>query len=57
VKFSAAVTVDFIVLGASTQLDREHKQRITAGNKTSARHYIWGKNGPVSGKSGVFYSW
>ncbi|MFM9451322.1 hypothetical protein [Streptomyces europaeiscabiei] len=57
VKFGAAVTLDGISVGASTQLDREHKQRITAGNKTSDRHYIWGKNGPVSGKPGVFYSY
>ncbi len=57
VKFSAAVTIDGLVLSASSQLDREHKQRVTAGNLTSARHYIWGKNGPVSGKPGVFYSW
>lgn len=57
VKFAAAVTLDGLAVGASTQLDREHKQRITAGNDKSDRHYIWGKNGPVSGKPGVFYSY
>ncbi|GAA3799555.1 hypothetical protein ACFS5L_25135 [Streptomyces phyllanthi] len=57
VKWSAAVTVEGIALGASTQLDREHKQRITAGERTVARHDIWGANGPVSGKPGVLYSY
>ncbi|MCP3822185.1 hypothetical protein NLX86_30075 [Streptomyces sp. A3M-1-3] len=56
VKWSAAVTAYGISLGASTQYDREHKQRITAGTQ-NARHDIWGHKGPVSEKPGVFYSY
>ncbi|WP_411119941.1 hypothetical protein [Streptomyces sp. 058-1L] len=55
-KFSGAVSTFGIKLGASTQYDKDHKQRITAGSKTNARHDIWGKNDKVSGKPGVFYS-
>ncbi|MEU0353858.1 hypothetical protein [Streptomyces cyaneofuscatus] len=56
VKFGGAVSAFGIKLGASTQYDRDHKQRITAGKKTSHRHDIWGKNDKVDGKPGVFYS-
>lgn len=55
-KWSGAVSAFGVKLGGTTQYDREHKQRITAGNKTNARHDIWGKNDKVSGKPGVFYS-
>ncbi|WP_329326978.1 hypothetical protein [Streptomyces luteogriseus] len=55
-KFSGAVAAFGVKLGGSTQYDREHKQRITAGNKKNIRHDIWGKNDKVSGKPGVFYS-
>ncbi|WP_372443825.1 transposase [Streptomyces adelaidensis] len=57
VLLTKGVTLDGLAVGASSQLDREHKQRITAGDLTRDRHYIWGKNGPVSGKPGVFHSW
>lgn len=57
IKWSAAATAYGIALGASTQYDGEHKQRITAGSKTSYRHYIWGKNGPLWDNPGVFYSY
>lgn len=56
IKWSGAVSAFGVKLGGSTQYDREHKQRITAGNKRNARHDIWGKNDRVSGKPGVFYS-
>ncbi|MGW1206554.1 hypothetical protein [Streptomyces cyaneofuscatus] len=56
VKWSGAVSAFGVKLGASTQYDRDHKQRITAGTKSNARHDIWGKNDKVSGKPGVFYS-
>ncbi|MFF8655050.1 hypothetical protein [Streptomyces huasconensis] len=57
VKWSASVSAFGVKLGASTQYDREHKQRITTGKRKSARHDIWGKNDKVSGKPGVFYSY
>ncbi|MFI0192996.1 hypothetical protein ACH4PW_36400 [Streptomyces sp. NPDC017082] len=56
VKASGAVSAFGVKLGASTQYDKEHKQRITAGNQKYERHDIWGKNDRVSGKPGVFYS-
>ncbi|MCC9706719.1 hypothetical protein E4N62_16440 [Streptomyces sp. MNU76] len=55
-KISGAVSAFGVTLGASTRYDKDHKQRIIAGNKTLARHEIWGKNGPVDAKPGVFYS-
>lgn len=55
-KWSGAVSAYGIKLGGSTQYDRDHKQRITAGDK-NARHDIWGKNDRVDGKPGVFYSY
>ncbi|WP_130330195.1 hypothetical protein [Streptomyces sp. BK022] len=56
VKFAAAVSVYGVSLGGKTGYDTNHRQRITAGNK-SGKHWIWGKNGSVSsGKAGVFYS-
>ena len=45
-----------VALGATTGYDTNHKQKITAGSRTNAKHLIWGKNGPVSSKPGVFYS-
>ncbi|MGW0669868.1 hypothetical protein [Streptomyces sp. NPDC002746] len=56
-KWSIAATVYGVSLGASTQYDKDHKQRITAGGYKNARHYVWGKNGPISSKPGVFYSY
>ncbi|MFD0068938.1 hypothetical protein [Streptomyces sp. NPDC056690] len=56
IKFSGAVSAYGVSLGGSTGYDRDHKQRITAGDKSSYKHYIWGKNGSPSGKPGVFYS-
>ncbi|WP_159038803.1 hypothetical protein [Streptomyces sp. NRRL B-1140] len=56
IKWSGAVTAFGVTLGGSTQFDREHKQRITAGMKTGSRHDIWGKNDRVSGKPGIFFS-
>ncbi|MDX2650269.1 hypothetical protein PV341_43310 [Streptomyces sp. PA03-1a] len=55
-KWTKAVAAFGISLSAATSYDREHKQRITAGNKTGS-HIIWGKNGPLSSKPGVFYSY
>ncbi|MFD5013775.1 hypothetical protein [Streptomyces chartreusis] len=45
-----------VALGVTTGYDKNHKQKILAGIRTSAAHLIWGKNGPVSSKPGVFYS-
>ncbi|WP_329160949.1 hypothetical protein OHA63_30640 [Streptomyces anulatus] len=56
IKWSGAVSAFGVKLGASTQYDTDHKQRITAGTKSNAGHDIWGKNDRVSGKPGVFYS-
>ncbi|MFD5066882.1 hypothetical protein ACFWNC_02875 [Streptomyces sp. NPDC058369] len=56
-KWSIAATAYGVSLGASTQYDRDHKQRITAGDYKNAKHYIWGKNGPVSSKPGILYSY
>lgn len=55
-KFFGPVSTFGVKLGASIQYDKVHKQGITAGSKTNARHDIWGKNDKVSGKPGVFYS-
>ncbi|MGA4850900.1 hypothetical protein ACOBQB_33385 [Streptomyces sp. G5(2025)] len=57
VKWSSSVSAFGVKLGASTQYDREHKQRITTGKRKTSRHDIWGKNDRVSGKPGVFYSY
>lgn len=56
IKFGNAVNFMGVALGVTTGYDKSHKQKITAGNRTNAKHLIWGKNGPVSGKPGVFYS-
>ncbi|WP_030788513.1 hypothetical protein [Streptomyces sp. NRRL S-920] len=56
-KWSSSVSAFGVKLGASTQYDKEHKQRITAGKRKTSRHDIWGKNDKVSGKPGVFYSY
>ncbi|MEU6688385.1 hypothetical protein [Streptomyces sp. NPDC046832] len=55
-KFGNAVNFMGVALGVTTGYDTNHKQKITAGNRTSDKHLIWGKNGPVSSKPGVFYS-
>ncbi|MFH9585754.1 hypothetical protein [Streptomyces luteogriseus] len=56
VKFGGAVSFYGVSMGAKTGYDSNHKQKITAGNK-SGKHWVWGKNGSVSsGKAGVFYS-
>ncbi|MFE7670848.1 hypothetical protein ACFU5N_01365 [Streptomyces albidoflavus] len=57
VKWSGAVSAFGVSLGGSTGYDRDHKQRITAGERKNAKHYIWGKNDGPSGKPGVFYSY
>ncbi|MFF0203425.1 hypothetical protein [Streptomyces sp. NPDC005017] len=56
IKWTGAATVYNITFGASTQYDREHKQRITAGSK-HGEHDIWGKNGRLSGRPGLFFSY
>ncbi|MFE6031263.1 peptidase associated/transthyretin-like domain-containing protein [Streptomyces niveus] len=56
-KMAGAVSAFGVSLSASTQYDKEHRQRITAGTNNNERHYIWGRNGSVSGKPGVFYSY
>ncbi|MFE7277253.1 hypothetical protein [Streptomyces sp. NPDC057623] len=55
-KFGNAVNFMGVALGVTTGYDKNHKQKITAGNRRDAKHEIWGKNGPVSDKPGVFYS-
>ncbi|MFG3347851.1 hypothetical protein ACGF1Z_22610 [Streptomyces sp. NPDC048018] len=55
VKWGGAVSVMGLSLSASTQYDREHEQKIAAGNK-SGRHWIWGVNAPIGQREGTFYS-
>ncbi|MFE6520884.1 hypothetical protein [Streptomyces sp. NPDC057794] len=56
IKFGGAVSFYGVSMGAKTGYDSNHKQKITAGNK-SGKHWVWGKNGSISsGKAGVFYS-
>ncbi|MER6345110.1 hypothetical protein ACWC10_05950 [Streptomyces sp. NPDC001595] len=56
VKFGGAVSFYGVSMGAKTGYDTNHKQKITAGDK-SGKHWVWGKNGSISsGKAGVFYS-
>ncbi|MCX4677756.1 hypothetical protein OG413_21005 [Streptomyces sp. NBC_01433] len=57
VKWSGAVSAFGVSLGGSTSYDKDHRQRITAGNAKNAKHYIWGAKDNVSGKPGVFYSY
>ncbi|MEU5032263.1 hypothetical protein [Streptomyces milbemycinicus] len=57
VKWSNAASAYGVSLGGSTGYDRDHRQRITAGNYTNSKHYIWGKNDSPSSKPGVFYSY
>ncbi|MEW2117697.1 hypothetical protein AB0945_21400 [Streptomyces sp. NPDC005474] len=57
IKYSASASVYGVSLGATSAYDRNHSQRITAGNASSYRHNIWGKNGPLSDNPGVFYSY
>ncbi|MFF4053464.1 hypothetical protein ACFYZ5_43345 [Streptomyces chartreusis] len=56
-KFGNAVNFMGVALGVTTGYDKNHKQKIAAGTRTNASHQIWGKNGPVSDKPGVFYSY
>ncbi|MFC9338383.1 hypothetical protein ACFT0G_04920 [Streptomyces sp. NPDC057020] len=55
-KFAGAVSAFGVSLGATTTYDREHKQRITAGKRTNARHDIWGQKDRLSGNPGLFFS-
>ncbi|MET8582223.1 hypothetical protein ABZX39_15230 [Streptomyces collinus] len=55
-KFGHAVSIVGIGLSATTSYDNSHKQKITAGNRKSAKHLIWGKNGRIDENPGVFYS-
>ncbi|MFJ9638437.1 hypothetical protein [Streptomyces sp. NPDC101178] len=57
IKWSGAVSAFGVSLGGSTTYDKDHRQRITAGNRTNSKHYIWGAKDSVSGKPGVFYSY
>ncbi|MFE7959442.1 hypothetical protein [Streptomyces sp. NPDC057413] len=57
-KISGSVSVFGLSLGASSQLDNDHEQRITAGGSAASTHDIWGYyDRPGSGKEGVFYSY
>ncbi|MFI9773002.1 hypothetical protein ACIHJG_40235 [Streptomyces sp. NPDC052415] len=56
-KFGNAVNLAGVGLGVTTAYDVSHKQKISAGTKTSFKHLIWGKNGPVYETPGVFYSY
>ncbi|MFF8932369.1 hypothetical protein ACF1AO_34460 [Streptomyces longwoodensis] len=56
IKFSQAVTVYGVSLSVSTQYDRQHAQRISAGAR-SAEHDIWGQNDRLDGRPGVFLSY
>ncbi|WP_037652552.1 MULTISPECIES: hypothetical protein [Streptomyces] len=55
-KFGNAVNFMGVGLGVTTGYDTNHKQKIIAGTRRNATHLIWGKNGPVHDKPGVFYS-
>lgn len=55
-KWSGSVSVYGMTLGTSTQFDRSHAQRITAGNKP-LEHDIWGKNDTLNGKPGIILSY
>lgn len=57
IKYSASASVYGVSLGATSAYDRNHSQRITAGNSGLYRHNIWGKNGPLWDNPGVFYSY
>lgn len=57
IKWSGAVSAFGVSLGGATTYDKDHRQRITAGNRTNSKHYIWGAKDRVSGKPGVFYSY
>lgn len=57
-KITGAVTVMGVSLSASTQLDKDHEQKITAGGSRAADHWIWGLYAQVgTGREGVFYSY
>ncbi|MGW5303403.1 hypothetical protein ACWERF_05680 [Streptomyces griseoluteus] len=55
IKWTGAATVYGLTIGASTSYDRDHKQRITAGNGRY-KHYIWGLHDKPSGNPGIFLS-
>ncbi|MGW7244559.1 hypothetical protein [Streptomyces sp. NPDC054804] len=55
-KWSSSVSVYGLTLGASTQYDRQHAQRITAGNQPQ-EHDIWGQNDSLNGKPGIVLSY
>ncbi|WP_326681694.1 hypothetical protein [Streptomyces sp. NBC_01237] len=57
VKWSGAVSAFGVSLGGSTSYDKDHRQRITAGNLKHMKHYIWGAKDGASGKPGVFCSY
>ncbi|MFD0070126.1 hypothetical protein, partial [Streptomyces sp. NPDC127574] len=56
IKWTGAASVYGLTIGASTQYDSDHQQRLTAGSKPLA-HDIWGSKGPISGSPGMFMSW
>jgi len=56
IKWSGSVQVFGVTLGASTQYDRQHAQRITAGNKPQ-EHDIWGQKDSLNGKPGIILSY
>ncbi|MFF9392601.1 hypothetical protein [Streptomyces griseoluteus] len=55
ITWTGAATVYGLTIGASTSYDRDHKQRITAGNGRY-KHYIWGLHDKPSGNPGIFLS-
>jgi hypothetical protein len=56
-KWKGAASAFALSLGGSLQYDGGHQQTITAGNKTSYHHEIWGQYDVVSGRPGIFYSY
>lgn len=57
-KISGAVSVMGISLAASTQMDKDHEQKIVAGGSRAADHWIWGLYAQVgTGREGTFYSY
>ncbi|MFC9860916.1 MULTISPECIES: hypothetical protein [unclassified Streptomyces] len=56
-KWSGAVSAFGVSLGGSTSYDKDHRQRITAGNLKHMKHYFWWAKDGVSGKPGVFCSY
>ncbi|MFC8505115.1 hypothetical protein ACFU3J_00355 [Streptomyces sp. NPDC057411] len=57
-KISGAASVMGISLAASTQMDKDHEQKIFAGSSRASDHWIWGLYAQVAtGKEGTFYSY